>query len=332
MCRTISNRTIAVLGGTGSLGKQLVRRLLQHGPKSVVVYSRGENKQFEMRRELNRHDNIEYVIGDVRDRHRLREVFRRVDTVVNVAAIKHVPVCEEAPVEALLTNVLGAVYVREEAVAAGVESVISVSTDKAVLPINVLGMTKAMQERVCLMPISRGENTRIVTVRYGNVLGSRGSVVPFFCDLIDRGLPITITNPLMTRFMLTIEDAVDAVIHALACGTHGQVWIRRSKSLEIIEMARVLSYGRSGRPGYEMEVVGVRPGEKMHETLVSAYESVRTCSNGDYYCIEPFRATADGEWLSGEITSESSERMGREEIDELLRSQGWFGARRTART
>ena len=291
---------VLVTGGTGSLGSHLVRRLLagiDGRPSRVTVFSRDEAKQHELRLELRHagsetdeviyHDADELVrfrIGDIRDHRSVRRALDGVDLVVHAAAMKQVPTCEYAPWEAVRTNVEGAAVLVDEVRAAGtVEAVVGVSTDKACLPVNVMGMTKALMERILIEANLGAGDTRFVCVRYGNVIASRGSVIPMLRDQLARGGPLTLTDPGMTRFFLTLDAACATVAAALAHGQAGEVWVPR------VGAARMVDVIDAVRNGAEVptEVTGIRPGEKMHEQLVSEEEALRSVVHEGYAVIQP---------------------------------------------
>lgn len=299
--QSFDGKRILITGGTGSLGKTLVRRFLTGSaghPAKLIVLSRDEAKQHLMRMEYqnraaatdeiiyrNFQELLEFRIGDVRDYHSITQALRDVDIVFNAAALKQVPTCEYFPYEAVRTNIEGP----ENIVRAiqehrlPIETVVGVSTDKACKPVNAMGMTKALQERVFIQANIRCPNTRFVCVRYGNVLASRGSVIPLFHDQIRNGGPITITTPQMTRFLLSLNDAVDVIFAAVETGAAGETYIPRVASALVTHIASALV---GDRP-IETKIVGIRPGEKVHETLVSEEEAHRTVERGAYYAILP---------------------------------------------
>ena len=296
----LDKKRILITGGTGSLGKVLTRRILsgQLGtPQSVVVFSRDEAKQHEMRMEyLNRravteevmyHNferTLQFKIGDVRDFHSIAQALTNIDIVFNAAALKQVPACEYFPYEAVRTNIEGAENIVRaiKELRLNVETVVAISTDKACKPTNVMGMTKAIQERIFLTANIDCPKTRYVAVRYGNVLASRGSVVPLFLDQIDAGGPITLTDKRMTRFLLTLDQAVDTVFEAMQFAEAGETYIPKIKAALIVDVVAALI----GKNKIEVKETGVRPGEKLHEVLVSQEESLRTISRGDYFAIK----------------------------------------------
>ena len=296
----LDKKRILITGGTGSLGKVLTRRILsgQLGtPQSVVVFSRDEAKQHEMRMEyLNRRSvtedvmyhnferTLQFKIGDVRDFHSVAQALTNVDIVFNAAALKQVPACEYFPYEAVRTNIEGAENIVRaiKELRLNIETVVAISTDKACKPTNVMGMTKAIQERIFLTANIDCPTTRFVAVRYGNVLASRGSVVPLFLDQIEAGGPITLTDKKMTRFLLTLDQAVDTVFEAMQFAEAGETYIPKIKAALIVDVVSALV----GKKKTEVKETGIRPGEKLHEVLVSQEESLRTISRGDYFAIK----------------------------------------------
>jgi UDP-glucose 4-epimerase len=297
----LAGKRIVVTGGTGSLGKVLVRRLLtgEMGlPKKILVFSRDEAKQHAMRVEYmnqraatdeiiyrNFEQLLEFRIGDVRDFHAVSAVLRDADFVFNAAALKQVPACEYFPFEAVQTNIVGPENIiraiREHNLP--VDTVVGISTDKACKPVNVMGMTKAIQERVFLRANMDCPQTRFLCVRYGNVLASRGSVIPLFHDQIRTGGPVTVTSPEMTRFLLTLEQAVDTVFAALRGARRGETYIPTVPSARIADIAKALI----GKRPIKTVVTGIRPGEKLHEILISEEEAHRSIRRGDYFVILP---------------------------------------------
>jgi len=314
----LDGKRVLVTGGTGSLGKVLVRRLLAGElgqPSKIVVFSRDEAKQHEMRMEYKHkraatdeviyhtfEELLEFRIGDVRDFHAVANAMHGVQVVFNAAALKQVPTCEYFPFEAVMTNVAGPENivraVQEHQLP--VELVVGISTDKACKPVNVMGMTKAIQERVFIQANMRCPETRFVCVRYGNVLASRGSVIPLFHDQIRNGGPVTITTPDMTRFLLSLDQAVDTVFAAVKGADHGETYIPRVPSARVVDIAEVLIGGRPIRTA----ITGIRPGEKVHEILVSEEECHRTTERGQYYVILPILPELRPQAMAGEPLKE----------------------------
>jgi FlaA1/EpsC-like NDP-sugar epimerase len=312
MNNLLEGKRILVTGGTGSMGKVLTRRLLSGEmgkPAKIIIFSRDEAKQHSMRVAYqhrvaatdeiiyrNFQQLLEFRIGDVRDFHSIANVLPVVDVVVNAAAMKQVPTCEYFPFEAVRTNIEGAeniVRVIQEH-RLPIETVVGVSTDKACKPVNVMGMTKAIQERIFVQGNMRCEGTRFVCVRYGNVLASRGSVIPLFQEQIRTGGPVTITTPDMTRFLLTLEDAVDTVFAAIAEAHRGETYVPRAPAARIVDVATALINDRPIR----QVVTGIRPGEKTHEIMVSDEEAHRTVARGKWYAILPMLPELGGDRTS----------------------------------
>lgn len=285
---TFKGKVILVTGGTGSFGNFVVRRLMEHEPKEIRVFSRDEKKQYDMRVFYRAYKNLTFVIGDVRNYESINEAMQGVDSVFHAAALKQVPTCEHFPMEAVRTNILGVNNVVQAALSSQVKTVVAISTDKAVKPVNVMGMTKALQERIVLegnlSKLNRG--TRLACVRYGNVLRSRGSVVPFFRRQLSLGQKLTITDERMTRFLLTLNDAIDLVFHASEHTLGGEVFVRKAPSGRVVDLASLIS--EEYKVPFHYEVIGMLPGEKINEILISEEEMIRTEDMGQYYRILPW--------------------------------------------
>jgi len=329
----LKDKRILITGGTGSLGQVLVRRLLtgeMGQPRKITVFSRDEAKQHAMRVEYlhkravtdeviyhNFEQLLEFRIGDVRDFHNVAGALRDADVVFNAAALKQVPTCEYHPFSAVMTNIAGP----ENVVRAiqehelPVETVVGISTDKACKPVNVMGMTKAIQERVFIQGNMRCAQTRFVCVRYGNVLASRGSVIPLFHEQIRSGGPVTITTTDMTRFLLSLDQAVDTIFAALRGGGRGETYIPRVPSAKVVDVAAALI----GERPVETVVTGIRPGEKIHEILVSEEECHRTVDRGAYYAILPMLPELLGDTaIEGALDDEYSSASGLMSGDALV--------------
>lgn len=322
----ISGKRVLITGGTGSFGHAIVRALIAFQPAEITIMSRDEKKQHDMQQSELGKEGLRFVVGDVRDLNRLRQATRGQNLVYHAAALKQVPNCEFAPYEAVRTNVIGAENVRMAAVEADVEAVVAISTDKAVKPVNAMGISKAMQEKLILQPTLGGSDTRFLCVRYGNVLGSRGSVVPFFLGQISRGEPLSITHPGMTRFQLLLSEAVELVLWATVHGKNGQLWVRKMPAANVVDLANALAASVTGRDDYPTRVVGIRPGEKIHEVLVSEEEMWRAEEFDDHFLVPAWREGAgrDGP-KSGQIreyTSNSVEQLTIAEIVDLLTRGG----------
>ena len=280
-----SGKTILITGGTGSFGSTVVRHLQAAGCREIRVLSRDETKQDEMRNALPSNHNVSFHIGDVRDRSRVDTAMRGVDLVFHAAALKQVPSCEFFPLEAVATNILGSANVVRSAVSHDAEAVVLLSTDKAVYPINAMGMSKALMEKVgqATAREAAGTGTMVCTVRYGNVLYSRGSIVPLFVSQLLAGKPLTVTEPSMTRFLMPLSEAVDLVEHALQNGSHGDTFIRKAPASTIGDLATAvqLLFGRE----VGTSRIGIRHGEKLFETLATAHELRRAENLADYYRV-----------------------------------------------
>ena len=336
--RELEGKRILVTGGTGSLGQTLVKRLFSGEmgmPASVTVFSRDEAKQHYMRLEhlqreaatddviyQNAKDILRFRIGDVRDYPAVCAALREADVVFHAAALKQVPSCEYFPFEAVLTNIVGAENIvraiRENDTP--VKTVVGISTDKACKPINVMGMTKALQERILVEANRSCPNTRFVCVRYGNVVASRGSIVPLFLEQITRGKSVTVTLPEMTRFLLTLDRAVDTVFGAIATGSRGDTYVPKVKSANISDLAKAMM----GEKELPIVYTGIRPGEKVHEIMVSEEECFRTVERNGFYVILPVlpELREHSEFVPA-LTSEYSsqnDNISIEELRELLRS------------
>ena len=301
--------TVLVTGGTGSFGTTMIRRLLETDVREVRVLSRDELKQHELRQALN-DSRVRFYIGDVRDEDSVRRATRGVDFVFHAAALKQVPSCEFFPIEAVRTNILGSANVIEAADANGVQSVVCLGTDKAAYPVNAMGMSKALMEKVAQAfarnnPTAR---TTVSTVRYGNVMMSRGSVIPLFVEQLANGEPLTITDPNMTRFLMSLEDAVLLVEHAFEHARPGDLFIRKAPASTVGDLARGVAAAMGVEP--EIKVIGTRHGEKLYETLATREELARSEDQGEY-----FRVAVDARDLNyGEYFDEGDERES--EIDD----------------
>lgn len=282
-----SDKTILITGGTGSFGNAVLRRFLHTGVREIRVFSRDEKKQDDMRKRYAQ-SKLKFYIGDVRDQASVMSAMRGVDFCFHAAALKQVPSCEFHPMEAVKTNVLGTENVLEAAINLGVKRVICLSTDKAVYPINAMGISKAMMEKV-MVATSRnleGSDTIICGTRYGNVMASRGSVIPLFVRQVLDGGPITITDPSMTRFMMTIDDAVELVIYAFEHGSNGDIFVQKAPAATIATLATSITE-LMGRPDHEVREIGTRHGEKLYEVLLSREEMATAEDRGGYYRIPP---------------------------------------------
>lgn len=323
---SIFQKIILITGGTGSFGSTVVRRLLTLEPKKIIIFSRDEKKQFDMRNAYN-DPRLEFLIGDVRDAQSVDRAMHKVDLVFHAAAFKQVPTGEFFPLELVKTNILGSANVMQSAIDHQVDRVVILSTDKAVYPINTMGMTKALMEKTMIAHAREARNGTILCgVRYGNVMYSRGSVIPLFVDYIKQGKQLTVTHQGMTRFMLPLSQSVDLILYALSQGLSGDIFVRKAPACAIGVLAQALKelFKYQG----EIKDIGVRRGEKIHETLVSSEELARSEDRGEYFRIAPESQDLDyekyftegkKEFISnGGYTSENARRLSAVEMVSLL--------------
>ncbi len=328
-----NNKTLLITGGTGSFGNAVLQRFLTSDIKEIRIFSRDEKKQHDMRVAMQ-NQKLKFYIGDVRDYGSIDSAMHGVDYVFHAAALKQVPSCEFYPIEAVKTNVLGTENVLSAAIANNVKKVICLSTDKAVYPINAMGVSKAMMEKVMVAKSRISENTVLVGTRYGNVMASRGSVIPLFEDQLKNNLPITVTDPAMTRFMMTLEDAVNLVLYAFKHGNSGDIFVQKSPASTIGELAAAMKkiYHRSTS---QINVIGARHAEKLYETLLAREEFSVADDLGDY-----FRVAADNRDLNynkyftegngsiaqiEEYNSHNTRKLTEDELISLLKRIGYTG-------
>lgn len=322
------DKVLLITGGTGSFGNAVLRRFLKTNIGEIRIFSRDEKKQDDMRKIYN-NPKLKFYIGDVRDYNSVMDVMRGVDFVFHAAALKQVPSCEFYPVQAVYTNILGTENVLNAAIASKVKKVVCLSTDKAAYPINAMGMSKALMEKVI---VAKGRNineeeTTICLTRYGNVMASRGSVIPLFIDQVRNEKPITITDPNMTRFMMSLDQAVDLVLFAFKNGKNGDLFIQKSPAATIEVLAHAMK-DILGKPEHEVKIIGTRHGEKLYEVLMTKEEKVRAIDMGEY-----FRVPADGRDLNyskyfedgqevitqaDEYNSHNTYRLSEEELKKMI--------------
>ncbi len=330
MAVDFTNKTILITGGTGSFGNAVLDRVLKTDIKEIRIFSRDEKKQDDMRKIYN--DNrLKFYIGDVRDYSSVLGATKQVDYIFHAAALKQVPSCEFYPMEAVKTNVMGTENLLEAAINNEVHKVICLSTDKAVYPINAMGISKAMMEKVMVAKSRNAINskTTICGTRYGNVMASRGSVIPLFLNQIDNDQPITITDPNMTRFMMTLDDAVDLVLHAFEHGENGDIFVQKAPAATLEELAKCLIKLKN-KPNHEVKTIGTRHGEKLYETLLSREERVTASENGNYFRIPPDlrdlnynKYVSDGDEqisTSEDYNSHNTHRLSEKELEDLILS------------
>lgn len=284
----LKDKTIMVTGGTGSFGSTIVKSLLERPVKKVIIFSRDEFKQYNLKNQINNFGaKAHFIIGDVRNLNSVIEATRGVDIIFHAAAMKHVPICERNPMEAVQTNVMGAYNVREGAITNNVRHVISISTDKAVQSVNVMGMTKAIQERL-LLANNRNFTTQFVCVRFGNVIASNGSAVSFFKECIELRKTIPLTDERMTRFFMTLEDSLDLVFKAMIEGRHGEIFVKKMPVARVVDIIKVMAKKMTGSATYPTQIIGLREGEQLYESLVSEEESARVTNFQNHYIIYPY--------------------------------------------
>ena len=331
-------KRILVTGGTGSFGHFITKELIAFHPAEIRVFSRDEKKQDDMRREFENQVNVTLVIGDVRDANAVRKAVRDIDLIFHAAALKQVPSCEYHVHEAVLTNIIGPQNIIAAAIEEEVDKVIAISTDKAVKPVNTMGMTKALQERLFITAnMWKGsKKTVFACARYGNVIGSRGSVIPLYKEQIEAGGPVTITDGNMTRFILPLSEAIQLVFQAINQCVGGEIYVPKIPAIKIKTLADLMIEKLGEGKKIEIKDIGIRPGEKIHEVLISEEERFRTIDNGDSYVILPNiqlpgvwdnyrdRKRVDGEFF--EYCSEDAEKYTKKQLVEILVKEGIFPA------
>lgn len=285
MTNVFAGATLMITGGTGSFGNAVLKRFLASDIKEIRVFSRDEKKQDDMRKRYN-DAKLKFYIGDVRDYQSILNATRGVDYIFHAAALKQVPSCEFHPMEAVKTNVIGTDNVLEAAIQNSVKRVVCLSTDKAVYPINAMGISKAMMEKVMVAKSRNDNNTVICGTRYGNVMASRGSVIPLFIEQVRNGQPLTLTDPNMTRFMMTLADAVDLVLYAFEHGNNGDMFVQKAPAATVETLARALTQ-LLNKPDHAINIIGTRHGEKLYEALLSREEMACAEDMGDYFRVPP---------------------------------------------
>ncbi|MDO9384686.1 MAG: polysaccharide biosynthesis protein [Hyphomicrobiaceae bacterium] len=318
------DRVLLITGGTGSFGRAVLKRFLSTNIREIRIFSRDEKKQDDMRKHYN-HPKLRFYLGDVRDRLSVTSAMRGADYCFHAAALKQVPSCEFHPMEAVRTNILGTENVLAAAIVAGLKRVICLSTDKAVYPINAMGISKAMMEKV-MVAVSRNlesSETVICGTRYGNVMASRGSVIPLFAEQVIAGKAITVTDPAMTRFMMTLDDAVELVLYAFTHGNNGDIFVQKAPAATIEVLTQAI-LALLERPSHEVRVIGTRHGEKLYETLLSREELSRSEDLRDYFRIRPdsrdlnyAKFVEEGEPRISEVDDYNSHNTHRLDVEEM---------------
>lgn len=309
-------KTVLITGGTGSFGRWILKDILRNSVKELRILSRDEEKQLDVKREAN-DPRIKFYIGDVRDYDRVAQACRGVDILYHAAAQKIIDSCEESPTEAFKTNVLGTWNVKRASVTCDVEKSILISTDKAVKPVNLYGMTKGMAEKIWIRNEDAKSKAKFAVVRYGNVIGSRGSVVPYFRQLIKDKKPLPITHCDMTRFLITLKQATELVFHATKYSDGGETYVPDLPACRIVDLAKAMAGDK-----YPINFVGIRLGEKIHECLIQEYEIRRTEKKGKYFVVHSDLQLERGD-LTEEYTSDKTRLLDRKGIVALLEEAGW---------
>lgn len=326
MTTTLAGSKILITGGTGTFGSAFLDKALAAGAEEVRIFSRDEKKQYDMAQRYRKHDNVHFFLGDIRDRRSIDSAMQGVDYVFHAAAMKQVPSCEQFPLEAIKTNINGSDNVLSLAIQKRVKKVVCLSTDKAVYPTSAMGMTKAYMEKLAMQKAADQNRTEICVTRFGNLVASRGSAVPLFIEQVQNGMPITITDPEMTRFMMTVREATDLVEQAFMIGENGDLLVKRSKACTTGDLAKAVCRYLNLPADYQTEIIGIRPGEKMHEALLTEEEAYLARMKGDYMVVSHKREHYG--ILEAEYRSDLAERMNADDVLRLIESVFEEGAER----
>ena len=318
MTTTLAGAKILITGGTGTFGSAFLDKALSAGAEEVRIFSRDEKKQYDMAQRYRKHDNVHFFLGDIRDRRSIDSAMQGVDYVFHAAAMKQVPSCEQFPLEAIKTNINGSDNVLSLAIQKRVKKVVCLSTDKAVYPTSAMGMTKAYMEKLAMQKAADQNRTEICVTRFGNLVASRGSAVPLFIEQVQNGMPITITDPEMTRFMMTVREATDLVEQAFMIGENGDLLVKRSKACTTGDLAKAVCRYLNLPADYQTEIIGIRPGEKMHEALLTEEEAYLARMKGDYMVVSHKREHYG--ILEAEYRSDLAERMSAGDVLRLIES------------
>lgn len=318
--RVLKNSTVLITGGTGTFGHAFLDKCLEAGAREIRIFSRDEKKQYDMAQMYREHKNVKFFLGDIRSIDTINPAMENVDYVFHAAAMKQVPSCESFPMEAVKTNIMGSCNVLKSAVSHRVKKVVCLSTDKAVYPTSAMGMTKAYMEKLALNFASQLDQNRrgteVCITRFGNLIASRGSAVPLFIEQVEKGMPITITEPDMTRFIMTVQEAADLVEEAFSLGKNGQLLVRKSASCTTGALAQAVCRYMNLPEDYPVVKIGMRPGEKMHESLLTEEEAEYAMEIGDYLVVD--RHNERLQKIDIPYRSELSERMEVEEVLSLI--------------
>lgn len=315
---TIQGATVLITGGTGTFGNAFLDKCLEMDAAEVRIFSRDEKKQYDMAQRYREHKNVKFFLGDIRDKRTLDPAMYGVDYVFHAAAMKQVPSCERFPMEAVKTNIQGSENLLISAVQRRVKKVVCLSTDKAVYPTSAMGMTKAYMEKLALQRAEEQDRTQICITRFGNLVASRGSAVPLFIEQVQTGMPITITHPDMTRFLMTVNEAVDLVARAFSLGQNGELLVKKSSACTTGDLAGAVCKYLDLPADYPRKIIGIRPGEKMHEALLTEEEAELATVKGDYIVVSRKRDSVGR--IDAQYKSELAPRMTEEQVLNLIRS------------
>ncbi len=328
----LNNKRIFIAGGTGSWGNELTRQILErYDPQEIRIYSRGEIRQWEMKKQFGNNPKLKFIIGDVRDVERTRMSLKNIDFAFHLAALKHVPVCEENPNETVLTNIIGTQNIIRGAIANNVGTVVQISTDKAVDPLSLYGITKSCAERLIIAANNEVTTTRFVCVRGGNVIGTSGSVVPLAREQILSKGKVTLTDERMGRFFLNLKDAISLIFKSIEDSVGGEIFVMKMPAAKITDLLDVMINALADKE-IPIEKIGIRPGEKIHEVLISRYDTGRVIDEGDYFIILPLinipklkEKYANRTFLSDtEYGTDKARQLTKEEIFNMLKREGWL--------
>lgn len=322
---TVQGATVLITGGTGTFGNAFLDRCLEAGASEVRIFSRDEKKQYDMAQRYRAHPNVKFYLGDIRDKRTIDAAMWGVDFVFHAAAMKQVPSCERFPMEAIKTNITGSDNLLTSAIQKRVKKVVCLSTDKAVYPTSAMGMTKAYMEKMALQKAAEQDRTEICVTRFGNLVASRGSAVPLFIEQVQNGMPITITDPGMTRFVMTVSDAVDLVEKAFGIGENGELLVRKSAACTTGDLAKAVCRYLNLPADYPTEIIGIRPGEKMHEALLTEEETDLATMKDDYMVVSRNRPVVNR--IDAPYRSELAERMTEDQVLRLIQSVFQGGAK-----
>lgn len=317
MSDSIQNSTVLITGGTGTFGNAFLDKCIEDGAAEIRIFSRDEKKQYDMAQRYRKH-NVRFFLGDIRDKRTLDAAMGGVDYVFHAAAMKQVPSCERFPIEAVKTNITGSDNLLSSAIGKRVKKVVCLSTDKAVYPTSAMGMTKAYMEKLAMQKAMEQNRTKICITRFGNLVASRGSAVPLFIDQVQNGLPITITDPDMTRFLMTVNEAVDLVAQAFSMGDNGDLLVKKSSACTTGDLAKAVCRFMDLPEDYPTEIMGIRAGEKMHESLLTEEEAEMAVVKGDYIVVSRKRDAVSK--IEAQYKSDLAPRMTEDQVLELIRS------------